>query len=113
MTLACPKGRSIYNHTSEEAQHILTDKCSDEDGDEWLTPEGAINEEAEIIIDMGCVTKVHGLQMKNIKMEQGGTNQFTIFQSTSSEGPWVSILQDILPSPESPGCGLLHTFNTE
>ena len=113
MTLGCPNGRSIHNQTSEDAQQVLTDTCSDEEGDDWLTPEGAINEEAEVIIDMGCPTKVHGLHMKNVKMERGGTNQFTIFQSTSSEGPWVSILKDVLPALESPGCGLLHTFNTE
>ena len=113
LLLACPKGRSIYNQTSDDANKILTDNCSEEDGDEWLAPEGAFNEDAEIIIDMGCATKVHGIQMKNVKMEDGGTKQFTVFQSTSPSGPWDAILSDELKPADNSDCAVMQTFNTE
>ena len=113
MISACPKSRSVYNETSEDAQKILTDNCTDEDGDEWLAPEGAFNEDAEIIIDMGCSTKVHGLQMKNLKMEQGGTKGFKVFQSDTPDGPWDSILTDELPATDNLDCSRMQNFNTE
>ena len=109
----CPKGRSIYNQTSDDANRILTDNCSEEDGDAWLANEGAFGEDAEIIIDMGCATKVHGLQMKNLKVEEGGTKQFSVFQSVSPDGPWDSILSDELQPAENFECGIMQTFNTE
>ena len=110
-TLGCPNSHVVQTNGSDGK--ILTDNCSDEDGDDWLAPEGAINEDATVIISLGCPKKIHGLQMKNLKMEQGGTKQFTIMLSNSPEGPWESILVDELQEQETPGCGSMLTFNLE
>ena len=91
--------------------NILTDECSDEDSNEWLAPEESVDDEAEIIIDMGCLKKLKGLQMKNMKREHGGTKQFTIFLSESHDGPWDSVLTDELSEQVTDGCGLMQTFN--
>ena len=91
--------------------NILTDECSNEDSNEWLAPEESVDDEAEIIIDMGCLKKLKGLQMKNMKREHGGTKQFTIFLSESHDGPWDSVLTDELSEQVTDGCGLMQTFN--
>ena len=74
--------------------------------------EGAANEDAEIIIDLGCPKKVHGLQIKNSNTDDGGTKSFTIYLSYNSNGPWSEILVSQLPKTESK-CGEMKTFNLE
>ena len=107
----CPYGHVVHNHTSETAHNILTDNCSDEDGDDWLVPKGSNGTDAEVIIDMGCMKKVKGLHMKNIKKEQGGTKNFTIFVSKDMEGPWEAVLTTDFPEQESFGCALMQNFD--
>jgi hypothetical protein len=107
----CPNSHVVHNQTSETDMDILTDVCRDEDSNEWLAPEEAVDDEAEIIIDMGCLKKLKGLQMKNIQRDHGGTKQFTIFLSEFHDGPWESVLTEELPEQVTDGCGLMQTFN--
>ena len=109
----CPHGHTVLNHTSETATNILTDNCSDENGDEWLVPQGTNGTEAEVTIDLGCMKKVKGLQMKNIKKEHGGTKTFTIFLSEYQDGPWESILTTEFPEQETVGCAVIQNFDLE
>ena len=51
--------------------------------------------------------------MKNVKVEEGGTKQFSVFQSDSPDGPWATILSDELQPTENIDCGVMQTFNTE
>ena len=62
---------------------------------------------------MGCSKKVKGLHMKNIKKEQGGTKNFTIFLSESAEGPWDPILTADFPEQEAFGCAQMQKFDLE
>lgn len=83
------------------------------DGDDWLVRNGTNNTDAEIIIDLGCTKKLKGLQMKNIKREQGGTKNFTVFLSESPNGPWNPVLTVDFPEPETYGCAPMQTFDIQ
>ena len=81
-------------------------------------PEGATNaaEEtkdpiAEIVINLGCTKKIKGLRMKNIKKEEGGTKDFTVYVSDSPEGPWNLILTDGFQEQDKQGCAHIETFD--
>ena len=111
MWSGCPAGHNIHNQTSEADENILTDSCSEEDDNHWLAPQEAVNDDAEIIIDMGCLKKIKGLQMKNLKKEHGGTKRFTILLSEFQGGPWKSIWTDELTEQHLTGCGLIQSFN--
>ena len=76
-------------------------------------PEGTNNTDAEVIIDMGCTKKLKGLQMKNIKKEQGGTKNFTAFLSESADGPWEPVLTADFPEEDRIGCAVMHNFDLE
>ena len=106
----CPKSHIIHNQTMDSEQNILSDECKDDDENHWLAEEDAINDDAEIIIDMGCMKRVKGLQMKNIKRVYGGTKQFTVFLSEFHDGPWESILTDEFQEESPEGCGRMHLF---
>lgn len=107
----CPNGHVVHNDTDEVLGKVLTDNCNDDDGDDWLVPNGTNNTDAELIIDLGCTKKIKGLQMKNIKKEDGGTKNFTIFLSESAEGPWKPILTVDFPEQDAYGCAALETFD--
>jgi hypothetical protein len=107
----CPNGHVVNNDTDGTAHKILTDKCSEIDGDDWLVRNGTNNTDAEIIIDLGCTKKIKGIQMKNIKKEQGGTKNFTVFLSESSDGPWIPVLTKDFPEQETFGCAPMQTFD--
>ena len=51
--------------------------------------------------------------MKNIKKEQGGTKNFTIFLSESPDGPWEPVLTTDFPEQETFGCALMQHFDLE
>ena len=113
--LGCPKEHSIINETKNtNASSILTDSCSPENEDAWFASEEAVEEDAEIILDLGCIKNVYGLHMKNLNVEKGGTKVFRIFLSEySPEGPWNLILTDEFLEESKPGCATLKTFNLE
>ena len=107
----CPRSHIIHNQTMDSEQNILTDYCSTNDDNHWLADEGAVNDDAEIVIDMGCLKKMKGLQMKNIKKLHGGTKQFTIFLSEFHDGPWESTLVEEFEEEVTEDCGRMHIFS--
>ena len=54
----CPRSHIIHNQTMDSEQNILTDYCNANDDNHWLADEGAVNDDAEIVIDMGCLKKI-------------------------------------------------------
>ena len=66
MLSGCPKGHVVVNATTA----VLTDNC---DGrNDWLVPKDVeLNSDPEIIIFLGCMKMLKGLQMKNIKKNKG------------------------------------------
>ena len=104
----CPNGHYVVptelNNTSHD---ILTDNCDNE----WLAPEGAVDEAAEIIINLGCVKSPKGLHLKNIDRAQGGTKGFTIFLSENIDGPWIETYKDEFPEQEVDGCQPVKPFD--
>ena len=49
--------------------------------------------------------------MKNIKKEQGGTTNFTIYLSDSPDGPWKLAFSDSFSNEENVGCATMQTFD--
>lgn len=90
--LGCPHGHVIHNQTIETAQNILADSCSEGEDDNWIVRDGTNNTDAEVIIDMGWENKIKGLQMTNIKKEQGSTKKFSVFLSESLDDPWQHMI---------------------
>ena len=86
------------------------DRCNSQQGTEWLAPKGAIDSDAEIIIDIGCIRSMFSIYMKNLKKRNEGTKAFTLFLSEYEEGPWKNIFTGQFPRPEGDSCGPLHTF---
>ena len=78
-----------------------------------MVPEGSINSDAEVIIDLGCPKKLKGLQMKNLKKEHGGTKNFTAFLSESVDGPWEPVLTTDFPEEDRTGCAVMQYFDLE
>ena len=114
----CPNSHVVHNHTSETVHAVLTDHCGDEDDDVWLVTEEEVksasktkHRDAEIVVNLGCSKKIKGLRMKNIKKEDGGTKDFTVYTSDSPEGPWKLILTDKFPEEETRGCASMKTFD--
>ena len=74
---------NIVNNDNTEINNILG-KCSI---GQWNAPEGALDDDAEIVIDMKCPIK-----MKELELINGGgdfsTNRFSLFGSHNSTGPW-------------------------
>ena len=106
MLSGCPKGHVVVNATTA----VLTDNC---DGrNDWLVPKDVeLNSDPEIIIFLGCMKMLKGLQMKNIKKEQGGTKDFTIFLSESSDGPWIKVFEDMFQEQQTFGCAPMERFD--
>jgi hypothetical protein len=54
----------------------------------WNAAEGAVEEDAEIVIDMKCPIKLQEIQIMN-GVGDFSTKRFTVFGSGDSRGPWT------------------------
>ena len=77
---------TIITNKKNEGDHIF-DECSDK---VWNAPEGAVGEDAEIVIDMKCPIKLLQIQLKN-GVGDFSTRDFSVFGSHSSSGPWSKV----------------------
>ena len=69
---------------------VLADTCVDgQKDDNWAALAGAVNEEAELILSLGCPQNVKIIQIKNLERNLGGTEQFSIFVSEYNSGQAV------------------------
>ena len=84
--------------------NVLIDDCNDEASGSWFAPEGATDENAELILNLGCIQHANVIQMKNLGMNQGGTEKFTIFMSEYLYGPWNVVLTGNLKQTLKSGC---------
>ena len=71
-----------------------------------------MNNNAELILNIGCSQKVRNVQMKNLNRDLGGTKHFSIFLSDYSMGPWNLILRGELNQSSESGClyNEMHSF---
>jgi hypothetical protein len=65
----------------------VLEECS---GDAWNADEGAIGEDAEMVIDMKCPHKLQEVQVIN-GVGDFSTRGFSVLGSTNSTGPWKKI----------------------
>ena len=95
---------------------MLHDDCSDnDDGGHWIVPKDANTTESETegIINLGCTKKLKGIQMKNLKREDGGTRSFVIYVSEMSDGPWDTVLEAEFSRQDTFGCASMQNFKFE
>ena len=81
--------------SSTSVEDVLHDNCN-EGGNGWIAPSNAVDEEAELVIDLGCYQRIISVQMKNLKKEIGGTNAFSLYIGTQPTGPWELITSGTL-----------------
>ena len=66
----------------------------------WLPPDEKTGENASFIIDLGTVRKVDRFRIKNTRNADSATHRatqnFTIFMSNSTTGPWILIVRDVM-----------------
>ena len=70
----------------------IFEECS---GGVWNAAEGAIEDEAELVIDMGCPLMLEEIQIIN-GLGDFSTKSFTVFGSQDSNGPWIQLYVGVL-----------------
>ena len=65
----------------------ILEECS---GYAWSADEGSSGKDAEIIVDIGCPTKLEEIQILN-GVGDFSTKEFSVFGALSSNGPWKRI----------------------
>ena len=101
---------SVVSGTNEEKINIFSDNCREEERTEWIQP----NENSMLILEMGCVSKLVKVYMKNIAKSSGGSQNFSLSIGNSEDGPWTIVLEDQLKMSTSDGCSTsLNNFNID
>ena len=93
----CSSSKRVSSSSGTSNLGIFTDDCTDG----WTAPEGRTGSEAELIIDMGCRTKINTIEMRNLDTTQG-TRQFSIHISQTEDGPWDNLITGTLAQETSP-----------
>ena len=73
----------IINSKNSETPSIL-EKC---DNAQWNAEEGAVKENAMIVIDVKCPIKMKKIEIIN-GAKEFSTKDFSVFGSHNSTGPW-------------------------
>ena len=83
----CPNAVTVVHADSDNnadiKDNVLHDNC-----DEWIAPEGTIDNDAELILHLGCHKKITSFQIRNMRSDLGGTKSFSLFIGNSLSGPW-------------------------
>ena len=101
----CPKGIEVEESNSIEGYEgflALKDGCKEEEA--WLAPEEAVNENASILFNMGCIITPRRLYLKNTPQSFGGTENFTIYIGDTARGPFRYIASGQIKQSETAGC---------
>ena len=53
------------DNSASTKENVLHDNC-----DEWIAPEGAVDNDAKIILHLGCSKKITSFQIWNMKSEK-------------------------------------------
>ena len=73
--------------------NITEESCSN---DYWKAPNGKTMEEAEIILDLKCPTRLETFSIMN-GFGNFGTNKFSLWGAREMEGPWTKLYTGELP----------------
>ena len=96
--------------SDEKEVNIFKDECTEDDISGWITSDT----NSVMIFDLGCVSKVVKIYMKNIASTDGGTKNFSLYIGNSREGPWNIALKGNLKRSISDGCSKkLSIFNMD
>ena len=113
----CPQDILVHDSPSREGYQgdmTLKDECKETEEKAWLTPEQAVNENASIVFNLGCFSKLHKLYMKNTPKSLGGCNNFTVYIGDTGKGPWKTLISGQLTQSASEGCSTrLETFRID
>ena len=71
------------DNSASTKENVLHDNC-----DEWIAPEGAVNDDAELILHLGCHKKITSFQIRNMRSDLGGTKTFSLYIRNIMYGPW-------------------------
>ena len=90
--------------------NIFKDECKEDKRSGWITND----RNSAMILDLGCVSKLTKVYMKNIDNPDGGTNKFSLCVGNFKGGPWTIVLKGNLQRSISDGCSkTLYTFNMD
>lgn len=86
----CPHAATVAHAESQNDNNllgVLHDNC-DDDGGEWIAPNGAVDDDAALVLDIICPQKITTVLVKNLLAGQGGTKEYTIYIGSDLDGPW-------------------------
>ena len=67
----CPNELQVVHidtaSSSTNIEDVLHDNCN-EDNSGWIAPKNAVDEEAELVINLGCFQRIISVQMKNLNV---------------------------------------------
>ena len=78
---------------------VLTEGTEVWGGNYWITPASATGSKAQLVVDLGCEKTVNGFYVRNThngKRRNRAMNEFIIFTSSTSSGPWDEVLRESL-----------------
>lgn len=91
---------SAYHVVTNEEDFIFNYPSKNGSSNYWVTANGKTGEDANLYMNFACSITINGFRLKNTHnydSRDRGTNQFKIFTSTLSSGPWDEILSNNLP----------------
>ena len=62
------------------------------------------NKDASVIFDIGCLSNIRKLYLKNVPKSFGGTKNFTLYVSNNIDGGWQYLLSEQLKQGIREGC---------
>ena len=97
LEITCPNKTEVLDSATleiiEEAMNITEESCSN---DYWKAPNGKTMEEAEIILDLKCPTRLETFSIMN-GFGNFGTNKFSLWGARELEGSWTKLYTGELP----------------
>ena len=72
------------DNSASTKENVLHDNC-----DEWIAPEGAVDNDAKIILHLGCSKKITSFQIWNMKSEKWELNHSVFTLEIVFLGPGI------------------------
>ena len=82
---------SVARSSGTSGQSVLADDCTTA----WTVPGGVTGPNAQLIVDLGCSTKVENILLRNLETGRG-TKDFLLYVSVAEDGPWTLMLNGTL-----------------
>ena len=87
LTIECVRSPEVLGSTGISAESVLADDCQGV----WEAPDGAVGDEAYLVIELSCTTQIGSVVIRN-PVEGKGTKQFSLHLSESDTGPWKELI---------------------